>query len=69
MARQRKVKIIIAATAMFHDDTHLHTELPLPLNRCDANGKLSIVPEPVLKSAHEGEAVDDPKGRDFLGSR
>ena len=39
MARQRKVKIIIAATAMFHDDTHLHTELPLPLNRCDANGQ------------------------------
>ena len=39
MATQRKVKIIIAATAMFHDDTHIHTELPLPLNRCDANGQ------------------------------
>ena len=37
MARQRKVKIIIAATAMFHDDTH--TELPLPFNRYDANGQ------------------------------
>ena len=31
--------------------------------------KLSIVPEPGLKSAHKGESVDDPKGRDFLGSR
>lgn len=31
--------------------------------------KLSIVPEPGLKSAHEGESADDPKGRDFLGSR
>ena len=39
MATHRKVKIITAATAMFHDDTHIHTELPLPLNRCDANGQ------------------------------
>ena len=31
--------------------------------------KLSIVPEPSLKSAHEEESVDDPNGRDFLGSR
>ena len=31
--------------------------------------KLSIVPEPGLNSAHEGESFDDPKGRDFLGSR
>ena len=31
--------------------------------------KLSIVPEPGLKSAHEEESVDDPKGRDFRGSR
>ena len=37
MATQRKVKIFIAATAMFHDDTH--TELPLPFNRGDANGQ------------------------------
>ena len=37
MATQRKVRIIIEATAMFHDDTH--TELPLPLNRCEANGQ------------------------------
>ena len=37
MVTQRKVRIIIAATAMFHNDTH--TELPLPFNRCDANGQ------------------------------
>ena len=31
--------------------------------------KLSIVPETGLKSAHGGKSIDDPKGRDFLGSR
>ena len=39
MATQSKVRIIIAATAMFHDDTHIQTKLPLPFNRCDANGQ------------------------------
>ena len=38
MDTQREVKIIIAATAMFHDDAH--TELSLLLNRCVANGQV-----------------------------
>jgi len=37
MDTQREVKIIIAATVMFHDDTH--TEFSLLLTRFVANGQ------------------------------
>ena len=37
IATRRKVKIISAATAMFHNDTH--TELSHPFNRSVANGQ------------------------------
>ena len=51
MDTQREMKIIIAATVMFHDDTH--TEYSLLLTDLLQTDKLSIVPEPGLKSAHE----------------